>query len=167
MCALAGALRWEPLSLLRLAGYDRDVISVLDDLRAVNRRSERSETTRGLIEYAVRLFPRRGERYRESAYANALAIRPLPAVDSVVVHRPAARPLARAYDVLGDGSLEVECRRAVAGELVRSWTYGIDATFARSTEQSAYVRTPGIGEPPGVPLLPVGLLTRLTETRKS
>ena len=155
--ALAGALRWSPLSLLRLAGYEREVICDLHDLRAANRHSDRSAVTRDVIEYAVRLFPRRGERYREHRLyldASLEGSLPVPA-DGVVEHRPLPRVLERAYDVLGDASLDVDCRRAIAGELVRSWAYAVDLSYARSIEQSAYVRSPGIGEEPGIPLLPL------------
>jgi hypothetical protein len=166
--ALAGALDDNPLSLLRFAGYDREAICDLNDLRVADRGAKRSGLTREVIEYAVRLFPRRGERYRERrAYADALLETLSFSIGSVSAHRPLARPLSRAYDILADASLEADCRRAIASELVRSWTYAVDATFARSIEHATYVRIPEIGEPPGIPFLPIGPFTRaLNATRR-
>lgn len=168
--SLAAALGFDSLALLREAGYDREVILDLHDLRLASRRSQHPEGARRVIEYAVRLFPRRGERYRERRfYLDALLeySLSLSVADSAVDHRvPLATPLARAYEILGDASLERDCRRALAGELVRSWTYALDAAFARSIEQSAYVRVPGVGEPAAMPLPPIRPLARVANTRK-
>jgi hypothetical protein len=169
VCSLAMALKSHPLSLLRFAGYDREAVRILDDLRVASRGLDRSGFTREVVEYAVRLFPRRGERYRERrVYADALLETSLPiSFDGGAGRRPRAKPLAHAYEILGDASLEVDCRVAIAGELVRSWAYALDSTLARSIEQSAYVRIPRIGEPPpDVPLLAFGSLTSVPKARR-
>jgi hypothetical protein len=165
---LAGALGGDSLFLMRYAGYDREAICDLHDLRVSNRASNDLDLTRYLIEYAVRLFPRRGEQYREHrTYSNALLEYLLSfSVTGVTARRPLAKPLGRAYDVLGDSSLEVDCRRAIAGELVRSWTYGVEPALARSIEQSAYIRVPAVGEPPQIPLLPTGAFARAVRRSK-
>lgn len=153
--ALAGALDYSSLALLRSAGYDREVIHDLHYLRVAGRASRISNRREALVEYAVRLFPRRGERYRAGrgpgTYRHALAETILPtslssAIEGADRRVPLPKPLACAYDILGYNSLEVECRLAIAGELVRSWAYAVDANFARSIEQSTYLRAPGVGE---------------------
>lgn len=166
---LAATLSSSSLSLLRQAGYDREAICDLHDLRVSNRSSKDRGLKHYLIEYAVRLFPRRGERYRkEQHYSDALLEYLLSfSMSGVAAHRPLAKPLGRAYDVLGDASLEIDCRRAVAGELVRSWTYAIDLTLTRSIEQSTYITTPAIGEPPPqISLSPIGSLARAIRISK-
>ena len=174
---LAGALGLNYLLLLAWAGYDREVITAVHALRVVGRKRVYRDCSRRAVEYAIAFFPRRGERYiegsgafsafshairQQNTYQAALHRYPAPADDEIDLadrRVPLAGPLARAFDILGDNKLEVECRRAIAGELVRSWAYAVNETLARSVVESTYARAIAVGEH-AIPFLPIGSLAR-------
>jgi hypothetical protein len=150
---LASALGINSLVALRAAGYDAVVIGKLHDLRVSARAADDDLYTSMVIACAVRLFPRRGEQYRSPAVAQAVLVEKW--FDLAIygpAHRPLARSLARACDVLGDAALTPDFRRSIAGELVRAWAYDVNAALTQDFEQTEYLRVPAVGEPP--PILP-------------
>jgi hypothetical protein len=152
---LANALGLNALVALRAAGYDAAVIGKLHDLRVAARAANDDLYTRMVIACAVRLFPRRGEQYRlRNAYQTALLQKWFDLAINGPEHRPLARPLARACAVLGEASLAVDSRLAIAGEFVRVWCYDVHAALARQIEQAEYLRVPAVGEPPPIPPFP-------------
>jgi hypothetical protein len=150
---LASALGFNALVTLRAAGYDAEVVRKLHDLRVSARAANDELTNRTVIACAVRLFPRRGEQYRLPAVYQAVLLEKwFDLAINGPSHRPLARPLARACDVLGDAALTPDCRRSIAGELMRAWAYDVNAALTRDIEQAEYLRVPTVGEPP--PILP-------------
>jgi hypothetical protein len=166
--ALARPLVNDRLLLLVEAGYHREVIPALHALEVAGRSPKWAGYAERSIEYAVRLFPRRGERYREGQepwrYGGALLGALLSSASDLVELDRATeaadqrvtldRDLSRAYDILGEGALEADCRRAIAGELVRSWAVSVHAAFTQSIEASTYVTSPRVGER-AIPILSI------------
>jgi hypothetical protein len=151
---LAFALGQDPITLLMMAGYQREVLPVLQRLYLVSRKHGKpaEDLKSAAIAYAVLVFPRRGERYRpgsepwDGVGLTARTIVPFTyAIVAEEVHqRITLRALRIAYECLGEPSIamNVERRRMIAGEVVRSWAYDVDAQLARSSEASTYLPTP-------------------------
>lgn len=150
---LALALGMDLVTLLMQAGYQREVLRALQRLYLASRRhGERAEDLkRAAIAYAVIVFPRRGERYRpgsepwESIQLSQRAIAAFAYTVSVEEgpQRITLRPLRTAYECLGEQSIAIapNRRRMIAGEIVRSWAYDVDAQLAHAAEISTYLPT--------------------------
>jgi len=175
---LASVLEVSAIPLLTRAGYVQEAIVLIHGFYVLGREPSRLDHQNLAIEYAIRLFPLRGERYRHDRepwgkYSGSalefLASDYYERMEDQVDRRvPLARSLQQARDILNEGSITVQSRRAIAGELVRVWAYSVNATFAQSTERKTYLDTPAVGAHP-VPLLPIptDLFTRLVNKRKS
>jgi hypothetical protein len=161
--ALARALDVSSLGLLAASGYQRELLRLVYAITVAGRSPRYRPYAHTAIAAAIALFPRRGERYRTQrtafdAFTGVLAAAQHPEgsmddladrMDDVAEHvdRRAVRlggPLKRAFDALGDGSLDVACRLAVAGELVRVWALAADPR-ARSLEPLIYWPPPAVG----------------------
>ena len=173
---LADALNCDWLELLRLSGYERDLIEAIHLLYVSARTSNPEAQKRAKywsINYAVRMFPLRGETYLEiaslSSYSTALLTNFIRGtIDELAFSKQkdgcdeliatADRratlpiPLSIASKTLGLQELNVDARRAVAGELVRAWALSADETVTREAVSKTYAGRPTVGGVVPVPL---------------